>query len=281
MDINSLARVLSDSGIEDALFEVRILAERFLGLKRAEVLLLGGEGLEAREGFDGLFEAVLRRAQRYPLQYILGEWEFFGLRFTVNESCLIPRPDTEVIVERCLELLSRYPADKPKRILDLCTGSGCIGGAILASCPNSSAVLADIDEGTVALARKNLAELGLASRADVICADAFSYACDEKFDLIVSNPPYISAEEMLSLEPELSFEPRIALTDGADGLKFYREIIERYPRMLSEGGYLVLEFGYRQGEAVRALAEERGLCAELIYDYGGNVRGLITKIKGI
>ncbi len=272
MTLDGIARLLGEAGIRDARREAMLLIGRFAGISPARILADRTEGTE----YDSplLADAVEKRSRRIPLQYILGEWEFMGLPLRVTEDCLIPRPDTEIIAERAAALLPENG-----RFLDLCTGSGCIACALcsLTEDRGTSGLAVELVPETAALARENLASLGFAGRCAVLTGDLGDpdplLPPGERYDVIVSNPPYVTAEEMESLEPELSFEPRIALTDEGDGLSLIRRILALYGSRLKPGGALVIEHGWRQGEAVRALAGQYGYAYAPIRDYGGNLRG--------
>lgn len=276
MNINEISQKLGNAGIEEPLFEARLLCGHFLSLSMTELVLLSKTDLDNFPGYKELSQAVEKRCTRYPLQYILGEWEFYGLKFKVNEKCLIPRPDTEVVTERAIEVLSGVNSSK-KTFADLCTGSGCIAAAVLHEVPDSYAVCVDIDRDTADIARINLERNNVIDRAEIIVGDAASDLFDDetKFDLVVSNPPYIAEVEMAKLEPELAYEPRIALTDGGDGLSLIRDIVRVYKNHLNENGKIILEHGYRQSEAVREIATDNGMTFEPIYDYGKRTRGAV------
>jgi release factor glutamine methyltransferase len=207
--------------------------------------------------------AKARLLKREPLAYILGEWGFYDQIYKIDENCLIPRPDTEHVVDKLIELLP--PGG---RFLDLCTGSGCISISTLVHRPDCSAVAVDISEGAVKTAKENAEKYSVSERIKILCQDindsSFAEGC---FDIIVSNPPYIVRDVIDSLEPELFYEPRIALDGGEDGLDFYRLITELYSPLVKKGGYMVFEIGYDQGDALRSMG------AQKIYkDYGGNDR---------
>ena len=279
MTLDGIAARLKQAGIDPdaARHEAMLLIERFRGVSFASILADRGRDFASPE----LEEAVEKRERRIPLQYILGTWEFCGLPFRVTEDCLIPRPDTEVVAERAAELL---PEDG--RFLDLCTGSGCIAGAVLALSlakgRHTTGCAVELVPKTAELARENLRALGFSDRCEVLTGDLRNAASllsrptdakeDNRFDVIVSNPPYVTAEEMEALAPELSHEPRIALTDEGDGLSLIRAIVRLYPPYLKKTGVLLIEHGWRQAEAVQSLAEEAGLKWSPLYDYGGHVR---------
>ena len=269
MNLGEITRRLTAAGIGDARHEAMLLIERFESVSFARILADRERDWPSPE----LADAVKKREERIPLQYILGRWEFCGLPFRVTEDCLIPRPDTEILAERAAALLP--PGG---RFLDLCTGSGCIAGAVLhlTADRDTTGLAVELVPETAALARENLAALGFSPRCGVLTGDLSDGEAllppGEQYDVIVSNPPYVTAEEMESLEPELYREPRIALTDGGDGLSLIRAIIGLYPDRLKHGGVLLIEHGWRQAESVRAMAEGAGLTYTPLYDYGGNVR---------
>ena len=268
MTVRDIARLLTDAGIDpaDARLEARLLVSHFTG-KSASYLLAN-----PMEDFadPALAEAAEKRCRRYPLQYILGTWEFYGLPFAVSEHTLIPRPDTELIAEAAIRACPEHG-----RILDLCTGSGCIAAALLANVPTARGFAVDLYPETLRAAEENLNNLGLSERCTCLCGDAATnlFEDDMTFDVIVSNPPYVTVDEMSGLEPELAYEPAHALTDGGDGLSILKKIIEIYRHHLAPGGVMILEHGWKQSDAVCAFAETCGMIPEIIKDYGGNIRG--------
>ncbi len=207
-----------------------------------------------REQFNTCIE---RRSRREPLQYITGEVEFRGLLFKVNEDVLIPRPETELLVDEVVNGVSK----KEVRVLDLCTGSGCIAVSIAKELTESRVYAVDISEGAIAVARENAGRHGVEERITFLIGDLFS-AIDAlnlkgKIDIIVSNPPYVSKKEMEELQPEIKdYEPASALFGGEDGLDFYRRIIRESPVYLSPGGYIVMEMGYSQSGSIKDLFEK-------------------------
>ncbi len=206
-----------------------------------------------------------RRLSGEPLQYVLGEWEFYGLPFYVNSAVLIPRPDTERLVETALSMLSEDRRD----VLDLCCGSGCIGIA-LAALGGARVTAADLSADALSMTERN------ARRNDVSVRTVQSDLLENvegTFDLIVSNPPYLSKAEMDARDESLRFEPALALFGGEDGLDFYRRIAAKYRRYLKPGGALLLEIGYTQKEAVEALFEN----SECVEDYGGRPRVIVVR----
>lgn len=278
MNLYDAEKILSDAGIDDAEFECRLLAERFLRIPMSRSAYMKTGQLDYMPDFGEFRRALEKRATRYPLQYIMGEWEFYGLRMKVSESCLIPRPDTELVAERAITELKKMPKKTEFRCVDLCTGSGCIAAAVMSHVKNARFILVDISKSALDIAKENMELNGLLTRTTLVEADVMSEIFhSEKFDLVTANPPYIPSEVMQTLEPELEHEPRIALTDEGDGLSFYRAIINLYKYALTEDGVIVLEHSYDQYEKVREIAEENGMSAEVILDYGKRQRGAVLK----
>lgn len=278
MNLYDAEKILSDAGIDDAEFECRLLAERFLRIPMSRSAYMKTGQLDYMPDFGEFRRALEKRATRYPLQYIMGEWEFYGLRMKVNENCLIPRPDTELVAERAIKELKKMPKKAEFRCVDLCTGSGCIAAAVMSHVKNARFTLVDISKSALDIAKENMELNGFSDRTTLVEADVMSEIFhSEKFDLVTANPPYISREVMPTLEPELEHEPRIALTDEEDGLSFYRAIINLYKYALTEDGVIVLENGCDQYEKVREIAEENGMSAEVILDYGKRKRGAVLK----
>jgi len=218
---------------------------------------------------------IARRAKREPLQYILGETEFYGLPFAIDSSALIPRPETEFLVEAAVEYISK--AGRPLSVLDIGTGSGCIALTIAKKSPESRVVAMDISEQALALAVKNQTALGV-ENCEFVKRDIFREITVKKpFDVIVSNPPYISTEGMAELEPELlEHEPHIALTDGGDGLRFYRRFAEIFPTILAPDGVFFVEIGYGQVHEILELFTGMYECS-VQNDLAGIPRLLIGK----
>jgi len=216
-----------------------------------------------------------------PLAYVLGEWDFYGLTLQVNSSVLIPRDDTCAVTELAIQCAKQLPATP--RILDLCTGSGCIGLAVAKNVPNARVTLADLSKDALVVARKNATANGLLSRVSCVTADA-TIEPDRflgKFDIIVSNPPYITSREMEELPHSVkAFEPHMALHGGIDGLDFYRAIAEKYSNALKPGGYLCFEFGMGQGDAVCQILELNGYTIlERTKDYNKIERAVLAQLQ--
>ncbi len=271
MTIREITEKLLSAGIEEAAFEASLLVEHFMKVSRAKIL---ADGRDADYPSDALEAAVEKRCARYPLQYIIGKWEFCGLEFEVNENCLIPRPDTEIIVEEAVKNLRNGG-----RYLDLCTGSGCIAAAVLSLTAGTSGYAVELYPETAALAEKNINALGFGTRCTVITGDATTdlFPNSEKFCVITANPPYITSDEMKTLEPELASEPVHALTDGSDGLSIIRGIVRSYKDHLADDGVMIIEHGSSQAEALSSIAAEHDMEYSCLMDYGKNCRGAVLK----
>jgi len=215
-----------------------------------------------------------------PLAYILGQWEFYGLPLYVDRNVLIPRDDTCAVAE--LAIKQALFLEKDPRILDLCTGSGCIGLAIASRVKDARVTLADISKEALAVAKKNITRNHLSAKVSCIQADALSEPSKflGKFDLIVSNPPYITTAEMSELAASVrDYEPHLALHGGDDGLIFYRAIAEKYKAALKPGGFLCFEFGMGQGNEVCRILEENGYTIlERTRDYNDRERAVIAQL---
>lgn len=270
-----LALVLEQE--REAQLDARLLLEHVCGTD-LQTLLVDGERLVSEADAALYRELVLRRKNREPLAYILGERDFMGLTFEVNSDVLIPEQDTENLIEEIMK--ETHDSD---RILDLCTGSGCILLSLLNYSNGTTGVGTDLSEKAIAVASRNAERLGLSDRTELRCGDLFEpIRPDERFDIIVSNPPYIRSGIIEQLAPEVSVhEPRMALDGGDDGLFFYRRIIPEAARHLVTGGILFLEIGYDQADAVKSLMRESGYYdVRSIKDYGGNDR-IVCGIKSI
>lgn len=270
----SLTQALEAAGIDTPAYEAALLLETFADAARATLMTDRDRLYDS----PALNEAVSRRLNREPLQYILGEWEFFGCPFTVNESCLIPRPDTEILVEAAIRLLPQNA-----RFADLCTGSGCIAVATLVNRPDTAADALELYPETLRLARENAAKNGVGDRFTPIQADLLVNGLQTltpraPYDAILSNPPYIPTADIPALAPEVKSEPYAALDGGADGMTFYRAILRDYAPLVKPGGFILLEMAFDQAEDLKALAAEYLPRAkvEILRDLSGNDR--VTRI---
>ena len=262
MTFSEICNTLKNAGIESYSYEAKILCEE----------ICGGFSEEKNYDSDALISAVTKRAEGYPLQYILGKWWFWDCEFYVSPDCLIPRPDTEHIVEKAIKLLPRGA-----HFADLCTGSGCIAISVLHSRGDTFGDAYELYENTLNIAKKNAILNGVADRFDGILGDVLKKETlgDKKYHAIISNPPYIRADLIPTLSKEVHFEPHAALDGGKDGLIFYRSILDNFYGNLYDGGVFIFEIGYDQGDDLRKMASDRGLKCEIYRDFSGNDRCVI------
>jgi release factor glutamine methyltransferase len=242
-------------GPEEADLDARLLAQKLLGWDAARFFTSANE--PEPDDFADLYERlVARREGREPLAYITGRQEFWGLEFEVSPAVLIPRPETELIVEVAL---ARFPDRHASlEVADVCTGSGCLAVALAHERPGARVVAADVSADALRTARRNADRHGVADRVELVQADVFDGTEDGAADLIVSNPPYVPEGDRVTLQPEVrDHEPPIALFAGEDGLAVIRRLVEQSTGRLKTGGLLIFEFGLGQADAVRALISQR------------------------
>ena len=249
----TIAQLLAQSGLP--LLEARMLAERVLGKPRAWLIAHADEAPEP--GAERAYaELVARRRRGEPVAYILGEREFHGLEFGVTPAVLIPRPETELLVDLALARIARHRAP---RVLDLGTGSGAIAVTLAKQRPDAHITAVDADYAALSVARANASRHGVSVR--FFCGDWFAPVAAERFDLIVSNPPYVASADAHLALGDVRFEPKRALCGGADGLDCIRAIVAAAPAHLIAGAWLLLEHGHDQAAACRALLLGCGLAA--------------------
>lgn len=267
-----LTALLEENGIADAEFDARCIIEQIAGRQLEFVQILTDEQTAAAR------DMANRRITGEPLQYILGEWEFFGMRMFVGEGVLIPRPDTEVLVETVLDWCKNR---QKLRILDLCTGSGCIALALQKHLPGAEVHALDLSEAALSYARRNADYHKLPvifHQGDVL--DANLAGTLGKFDVIVSNPPYLTSDEMAQLQPEIQHEPASALAAGEDGMRFYCGITQNWKHSLHPGGLLAYEIGEQQGKMTADLLELYGFAGiQVIQDYAHHDRVVTGQIS--
>ena len=259
-------------------FLARELLCHITGKTREQVI--AGRDLYVSEDTCRQMEALTNRILAgEPLAYVLGEWEFYGMKLTVTPQVLIPRDDTCAVTD--LAIKQALFLNSNPRILDLCTGSGCIGLAVASRVKDAKVTLADISKDALQVARKNITAQKLSGRVTCVQANALEKpsAFLGKFDLIVSNPPYITTEEMMELPASVvDFEPHLALHGGTDGLDFYRAIASNFAAALKPGGYLCFEFGMGQGDGVCRILEENGYTIlERSRDYNDRERAVLAQ----
>ena len=261
---------LEKAGTDSPAFNSLCLIEKAFGLTQSDIIADSSLTVEDTSEFDKMVE---RRLNGEPLQYILGEWEFYGCRLKVGKGVLIPRDDTEVLLRACLTELKRLP---DARVIDLCAGSGALAIAIA---KQVECQIFAVEKSPKALPylRENIALNGVdvnVLEGDVLtCCDEYA---DGFFDLILSNPPYIRTDEIAGLQREVVFEPQMALDGGEDGLLFYRAIIKDWARKLRVGGRLAFELGEGQFDKVESLMKAAGFVEiQAFYDFGGTRRAVI------
>lgn len=281
-------QLLVEAGVEEeeAALEVRLLLQESFSLNTAGYLLrkqeplckAGIEQTEILQKLHSFYENFEKRRRRIPLAQILGRQSFYGLDFYVNENVLIPRADTECLVDLVLEDYAELAKQAgktyaEKRILDLCTGSGCIGISVAKHLPYQELLLVDLSEKALAVAKKN-AEKHLGGNVRLLQSDLLTAVQGKRFSLLLSNPPYIVSRVIPGLEREVSeYEPKMALDGGEDGLLFYRRIAKEAKAVLLPGARLYLEIGYDQGESVKDIFQKEGYEeVEVFSDLSGNPR---------
>lgn len=257
-------RTLKEAQIPEAALDARLLLESICHTNHNDLLAHGEREVETAQ-YEAYLSLTGRRAQHIPLQQLLGMQDFMGLSFVVNEHVLVPRQDTETLVEEVLRNLH-----DGMRILDLCTGSGCILLSLLHYSNDCEGVGTDLSAEALAVARENAGRLLPDAKVSLLQGDLFE-PVEGRFEIIVSNPPYIETDVIETLSPEVrDHEPRMALDGGADGLMFYRRILEQAEQYLVTDGMLFFEIGYNQGEAVSSLMRDKGFYeVEVVKDLAG------------
>lgn len=248
-------------------FEANELIIFALKIDRSKVLYMQNETLTKGQ-INDIKKCLNKRKKGFPIQYILGEWEFYSLPFKVGRGVLIPRADSELLVDLAIDEIGH---GDEKEVFDLCSGSGALGIAVAKECSNASVTLVEKSRKAFDYLKQNVALNKVTVRAER--ADIFKWQPKKKADLIICNPPYIDIKEMTKLQKEVKNEPTVALYGGRDGLKFYRLLVLRCEELLNKGGRMIVEIGYRQAEKVSSLFEAAGFEQIEVYkDYGGNDR---------
>lgn len=251
---NSVKQKLQAAGIEDYVFEAKQIIKHITGLSATQILTQYNNKLSLFQ--ENNLTALLRQREiRYPLQYIFGEWDFYGRPFYVGPGVLVPRADTETLIEAVLENLKEKETPE---ILDLCAGSGCIGITLAKEKENSKVLMVEKFDEAIRYTKRNI-ERNSAFNAEVEKGDIFESAfSDRKYDIIVSNPPYIPQTEMDEISPETKFEPETALLAEDEGMQFYKAITENYKNSLKENGVIAFEVGINQSERVAEILKAQG-----------------------
>ncbi len=261
------SRCESAQNAQNAQFEARQILEK-AGISQMKLICEPQEDLPDETVF-AVREMTKKRVFGYPLQYIVGEWDFFGCEFKVGEGVLIPRQDTEVLAQLAADFLnSRDSADR--RVLDLCAGSGCIGISLAKEC-KAEAVCVEKSERAFSYLEENIKKNSAEAAVKALLGDIFTLDITAlgSFDAVLSNPPYLTAKDMTELQREVTFEPAEALAGGEDGLDFYRFIIRVYPKILKTGGLIAVEIGADLCEEVCGIFRENGITPQALRDYSG------------
>lgn len=265
MTYRNICDAFTKAGIDSPQWDAQLLIEHFCGKDRLSILASPDLEFDSAE----LDTAVSQRCQRIPLQYLLGTWDFYKQTYQVSPACLIPRSDTEILVE---EAIKRLPPNA--FFADLCTGSGCIAISTLAERQDTQAVGVDLSKDALSIAERNAERNGVSSRFCGIYGDLLHFSTDivERFPkpvAILSNPPYIRRSTLDELSPEVKHEPQMALDGGEDGLIFYRALLKIAKIWLQKDGFCLFEIGYDQGADLRQLAAQHGFSCEIKKDFGG------------
>lgn len=269
MKLYEAISILTSAGVENPRHDAREIFLRIGRLKDYELI-----SADASSELPELISAVKRRAMREPLQYIIGTVDFYRESYEVTPDCLIPRQETELLVDFAVK---NIPCGK--RFVDLCTGSGCIAISTLSNTHDTTALAVDLSEAALRVAEKNAKRNGVFERATFISKDVLTEPVTESVFAVLSNPPYVTEAAYAKLEPEIYKEPKMAFVAGEDGLIFYRRIIALYKSKIEPDGFFAFEIGYDQGEALCELARLHGMSAEIIKDYSGNDRIAILRLK--
>lgn len=269
MKLCDAIRLLEEAGVENPSYDARELFVKIGGMSRAELVSRDAECTS-----PGLLLAVERRRRREPLQYVIGEVDFYRESYSVDKGCLIPRQDTEILVDYAVKHIP-----SKKTFIDICTGSGCVAISTLKNTQGTQAVAVDISEDALSIAARNAEKNAVSDRISFILSDALREAVDGDFFAVLSNPPYVTEKAYEGLMPELYFEPRIALVGGADGLNFYRKILTLYKNKINPDGFFAFEIGYDQGNALRDIARAQAMTCEIIKDLSDNDRVAVLKLR--
>ena len=277
--IQKSTEFLAKKGVESPRLQTELLLAHLLKMPRMK-LYLNFERVLTPAETDALRELIKRRSQREPLQHIVGSTSFCGFEIAVNRHSLVPRPETELLAELGWQFLSTINSQL-STALDFGTGTGCIAIALAVKCPNAKIIATDISADALTLATQNAARNKIAERIEFLQGDGFAaLPKDERFDLIISNPPYIPSAEIETLQPEVrDFDPHAALDGGADGLDFYRRLAAEARSFLKTNGKIMLEFGDGQADTIKKIFENEKWIVEAVKeDYSQRARVLAAKI---
>lgn len=263
--LNWVTQYLTEKGIDAPRLSAELLLSNVLGLKRIELYTQYNSPV-AEPQLSRLRELVKRAGGHEPIAYLVGKTEFYSMEINVTPDCMIPRPETELLVQRAIEFLRTR--NGIQKVCDLCTGSGCVAVAIAQNYPNVRIIATDICDAALAVAATNVEKHHLKDKITLLSGDLFDPIIPQldtgKFDLIVCNPPYVSSGEYEKLDKNVKdYEPQLALLAGEDGMDIYRRIIEKVDSFLKSDAALIMEIGYAQGTAIRELLEQTGIFTEV------------------
>ena len=270
MTLNEAISMLERAGVDSPSHDAEELFCHFGGYSKSTLYMMKN----AESNSPELIDAIERRAKREPLQYITGEAYFYREKYKVTPDCLIPRFDTEILVDYAVKHLPRGAT-----FMDLCTGSGCIAISTLNNTEDTYAIAVDLDGGALAVAEENAHSIGVQDRLHLCRLDLMTEEVDEEVFAILSNPPYVSEAAYMTLEGEIYHEPPHAFVGGADGGDFYRRITPIYKNKIAKEGFIAYEIGYDQAELLRSIAEECGMTCEILTDLSHNDRVAVLKNK--
>ncbi len=269
MTISEAEKLLSDAGIEDARHEARIIFAAIGGEPLYKLLTPSYNSENPEVG-----KAVYARCGRTPLAYLIGEVDFYRERYFVTPDCLIPRPDTELLVDFAV---MNIPSGES--FIDLCTGSGCVAISTLKNTHMTSAKAADISDAALNIARRNAEYNGVSDRIEFISADVLDKPLCERVFAVLANPPYVSEDCYKTLEPEIFKEPSAAFLGGKDGCDFYRRLTPLYRDIIDDRGFIAYEIGYDQGDMLSEIAEENNMSCRILKDMGARTRVAVLRKK--
>ena len=267
MTLNEAIDILSEAGVDSPIYDAREIFRHFGGASQSDLVTR-----RAVSANPEVLSAIERRAKREPLQYIIGKVDFYRESYTVTPDCLIPRQDTEILVDY---LVKNLP--EGANFIDICTGSGCIAISTLKNTKNTRAIALDISEDALAIAKKNAEENGVSEAVEFLCADALMTAVEGEFHAVVSNPPYVTELAYKNLADEIFHEPRIAFIAADNGVDFYRKLTPMYKNRLHVGGFIAYEIGYDQANLLLSIADENQMKCRILKDLSGNDRVAILE----
>ena len=267
MKLIEAIKLLQDAGIDDPAYDAKEIFKTVGALSPIDLI-----SKNASASSDAVVKAIERRINREPLQYIIGEVGFYREVYEVSRDCLIPRQDTEILVDYAVK---NIPSGET--FIDLCTGSGCIAVSTLKNTLNTSCLAVDISSPALSVAKRNAIKNGVSERVEFSLQDALAYKPCGKVFAVLSNPPYVTESEYESLDKELYYEPKIALVGNDNGLEFYKKITRNVKDFLKPGGFIAFEIGKDQGDALAEIAEENQMQATILKDFSSHPRVAILK----